>query len=365
MKSGKTLTGLATELERQAQSKRDFLADTRLLQVRPDQSGNIVLDGVGGGMPMRMTAHEQMANTLNIPTAYYKRLMSDAPDLLAKNVNHWLMAGSARKMVRTLDGGVRAILSDRYRPLDNVDLIEATVPKLVELGATILSSQVTESRLYVKAVTPRVQGEVKVGDTIQAGIVISNSEIGAGSLRLEEMTYRLACLNGAIHAHAIRKSHVGRQAYTGSEQLDQNWEFFRSETRQADDRAFFLKVQDTVATVLSERRFRTHLDAMRGATEQKITADPVAVVEVTAKQYGLGQTERGHILKHLIEGADLSKFGLANAVTRASQDVDDYEIATAMEEAGGRIFEMPKHDWETLGGSPDPVGDELVGELIR
>jgi hypothetical protein len=349
MKTGKSLNELATELERQAQSKRDFIADTRLLQVRPDQSGNIVLDGIGGGMPMRMTAHEQMADTLNIPTSYYKRLMTDAPDLLAKNVNHWLMAGSARKMVRTLDGGVRAILSDRYRPLDNVDLVEATLPKLMELGATVISSQITDSRLYVKAVTERIRGEVKVGDTVQAGIVISNSEIGAGSLRLEEMTYRLVCLNGAIHAHAIRKSHVGRQVYSGAEQLDQSREYFRTETRQADDRALFLKVRDTIDHVLSERHFLTHLDAMRGAAELKITADPIAVVEVTAKHYGLGQTERGSILKHLIEGADLSKFGLANAVTRASQDVDDYELATLMEETGGRIFEMPKRDWETLG----------------
>jgi hypothetical protein len=200
----------------------------------------------------------------------------------------------------------------------------------------------------VKAVTERIRGEVKVGDTIQAGIVISNSEIGAGALRLEEMTYRLACLNGAIHGHAIRKSHVGRQAYSNTDLLAESQEYFRTETRQADDQALFLKVQDTIAAVLSERRFLTHLDAMRGATLEKITADPVAVVEVTAKHYGLGQTECGTTLRYLIEGADLSKFGLANALTRASQDVEDYELATVMEEMGGRIFEMPKRDWETL-----------------
>ena len=350
MKTGRTLTELAAELERQSSTKKDYIADTRALQVRPDGStGQIVLEGVNGGMPLRPTAHEQMGATLGIPKTYYDRLLAEAPDLLARNVNHWLAAQPARKMVRTLDGGVRAILSDRYRPLDNMDLAEAVLPKLMELGGTVLSGEVTERRFYLKAVTPRIAGEVKVNDVIQAGIVISNSEIGSGSLRLEEMTYRLVCTNGAIHAKAVRQTHVGRRSdYSDTDLISESREHFRNETRQADDRAFFLKVRDTVSSVLTEDRLLKHINAMKGAAEQIIEADPVQVVEVAAKRFGLGETERGGILRHLIQGGDLSRFGLANAITRASQDVDSYELATAMEEAGGQVIEMSKGDWSTL-----------------
>ena len=40
--------------------------------------------------------------------------------------------------------------------------------------------------------------EVKQGDTVQAGIIISNSEVGLGSLSLRTFLYRLVCLNGMI-----------------------------------------------------------------------------------------------------------------------------------------------------------------------
>jgi hypothetical protein len=87
---------------------------------------------------------------------------------------------------------------------------------------------------------------------------------------------------------------------------------------------------------------------MRGATEKKITADPVKVVEVTAKKFGLGDAERGSILRHLIEGADLSAFGLFNAITRASQDVESYDLATDMEAAGGKVLEIPATEWKVM-----------------
>ena len=43
------------------------------------------------------------------------------------------------------------------------------------------------------------------------------------------------------------------------------------------------------------------------------------MVELTAKNYGMNSDEQNGILKYLIEGGDLSKYGLSNAITRASQ----------------------------------------------
>ena len=37
----------------------------------------------------------------------------------------WLQSDDDRRMIRTLDGNVRAVLSDHYRRLDNFDLAEA------------------------------------------------------------------------------------------------------------------------------------------------------------------------------------------------------------------------------------------------
>ncbi len=348
MKAGRSLSELSAELERQAKTKKDYVADTRALTLRADQ-GVITLQGVNGGMPLRKTAHEQLGSALSIPKAYYDRMLFDAPDLLAQNANHWLKSQPQKRLVRTLDGGVRAILSDRYRPLDNLDLAEAVLPKLSQLEGRVLSGEVTESRFYLKASTPRLTGEVKKGDVVEAGLVISNSEIGEGALRVEELIYRLVCLNGSIHAQAVRQTHAGRRSgYSDTDLLEGAREHFRDETRAADDKALFLKVQDAVEVTLSQERFDNRLLVLQGASERKIEGDPVKVVEVTAKRFGLGDAERGSVLKHFIDGGSLTAWGLANAMTRASQDVDSYELATSMEAAGGLITELTANDFKAL-----------------
>jgi hypothetical protein len=166
------------------------------------------------------------------------------------------------------------------------------------------------------------------------------------------MSYRLVCLNGAIHAKALRQAHAGRSSgYSSADLLESSREFFRDETRAADDKAFFLKVRDAVASTLTPERFAARLEQLQGSTTRLIEADPDATVEVTARRYGLAETERGCVLKHLARGGDLSQWGLANAVTRASQDVSDYDRASELEALGGRIIELKGSDWNELAGT--------------
>jgi hypothetical protein len=347
MKTGRTIQDLAIELDRQAKAKRDFVADTRRLHLEPMESGKMILQGVNGGMPLRPIAHAQLASALTIPKPYYDRMLAEVPDLLATNVNRWLERQPAKKLVRCLDNEVRAILSDSYRPLDNLDLAEAVLPKLIDLDATVVSSEVTENRFYLKAVTARIAGEVKVGDVVQAGVTISNSEVGHGSLRVEALDYRLVCLNGMIRDQAIRKAHLGRGA-RGQDAIEDAREYFRTETRAADDRAFFLKVQDATGAMFNAARFEKRLEQYREAGTKLIQAEPEQVAEITAKRFGLNDGERSSILQHLIRGNDMSAWGLANAITRAAHDVDSYDRATELETLGGTVIELPASEWKLL-----------------
>lgn len=346
MKAGRTLVELAHELTRQHESKRDFVADTRRLSLVPDQAGQIVMEGVNGGMTLRPSAHAQLAATLGIPKPYYDRMQAEAPDLLASNANRWLQKAQ-KKLIRTLDGEVRAILSDSYRPLDNLDLANAVLPILKNVDARVESAEVTESKLYLKVVSDRIQGEAKVGDLMQAGAVIGNSEIGHGSLSVSALDFRLACLNGMIRETAIRKAHLGRGA-RGMDAIEDAREFFKDTTRQLDDQAFFAKVQDTVSAMFDPERFNLRLNQYREASAQIITIDPVKAIETVTRRYSFTDGERGSIMSHLIQGGDLSRWGLANAVTRAAQDVDSYDRSTEMERFGGDIIELAPADWKVI-----------------
>ena len=347
MKTGLSLNEMATELERQKTAKRDFLADSRTLKFVAGSDGAVLVEGLPIGQAgIRKTAHSQFAEATGIPKKYYRRMAEDAPDLLARNLNHWLESQPKNKLVRTMDGEVRAFLSDKYRPLDNYDFASAILPKLSNLGATVQSVQITEDRFYLKAVSDRIAGEVKQGDVIQAGIVASNSEVGAGSLKLEELDYRLVCTNGMIRAIAKRMTHLGRSS-AGGDLIENSREFFRDETRQLEDRTLWNKVHDTADAMFDQERLDLRLADYRDAAERTVS-NPVKAIEEISDKFSLSQDEQSNVLRHLVEGGDLSQWGIANAVTRASQDLEDYGRATDFEAVGGDIIELAPADWKIV-----------------
>lgn len=333
MQKGKTLQELATEIARQHESKRDFLVPTNQL-VFSAIGDEIMLDFPTlepNMLRVNGIAHEQFGQFCGIPKRYYDTLLSpENLHLLATNVQWWLDRGSDRRMIRTLDGTTRAFLSDKYRRLDNYDLAQAILPILSDAGVVIKSSEITERRLYIQAVTPKVEGEVAVGDVVQAGVIVTNSEVGHGSLSVRPLIYRLVCSNGMIvDDYARRKYHVGRQLDTIE---------FTDETKIAEDRAFWLQTRDLVSHCLSEAMFQKILSDMKLATSRKIE-DPTRAIELAKSAFSLSEQEKNGVLAHLIQGGDLSSYGLGNAVTRLAHDVETYDRSVELESIGYKVME--------------------------
>jgi hypothetical protein len=250
--------------------------------------------------------------------------------------------------VRTLDGHARAFLSDRYRRLDNADLAQAILPDILNRGDLQLAScEITESRLYLKMIAPNLVMEVKKGDPVRSGFVVSNSEIGLGGLDVAPFVDRLFCTNGMILTEfGQKKRHVGRGA---GENEEEAYELFEDATLRADDKAFFLKVRDTVRATITEGKFKLIVEKMRESFHMKIEGDPLDAVEVLADKYTFNETEKSGFLKHLIAGGDLSAYGVAQAVTRTSQDVPDYDRATELERVGGTVISLSQDEWKQIG----------------
>ena len=342
MKQGRTLESLGEELQRQRAARKDFITDTRLLDFKTNEDGEAVisldLNGDTQDFGVDELAHKQIANRLQIPYRYYQRMQKEQPELLDKNVNTWLQCTPESRMLRTLDGTVRAFLSDRYRRLDNLELCEAVIPVIKDMpGAEITSCDVTPEHMYLKVINKKLKEEVSTGDVVQAGFVISNSEVGLGSVKVEPLIYRLVCKNGLIMKdYTQKKYHVGKQV-----DGDSAYELYSDETLQADDKAFFMKVRDTVAMAADEAKFAMAVEKLRAAMDMPIGKNPVEEVEVLADKYQLSQNERGDVLRQLFMGGDNSRYGLINAVTAASQLSSSYERATEMERIGGEILAEP------------------------
>lgn len=273
-------------------------------------------------------------------------MLSQYPDLLAQNVNAWLQREPSTRMVRTLSGTARAFLSNRYRRIDNIEIAKIVLPIIGQMnGAHFESCQITDSRMYLKVVNTRLEAEVVPGDIVQAGIIISNSEVGQGSVSIQPLVYRLVCSNGMVVNDAkARKYHTGR-----INTLEENFQLYSEETLAAEDHAFVKKIEDTVKAAVDEARFAQVIDLMRNATEAKMnTADVPKLVKLASKDFGIKEEESAGILQHLIEGKDLTLYGLSNAVTRHSQDVENYDRATQLESIGYKILSMPAPQWNRI-----------------
>jgi len=363
MKQAMTLATLAATIAEQGATRRDWRAAASVLSMAHDGTAHrLQLAGKDEVTDLGLldTAHSQIANRLKIPKKYYDRMRVEQPQLLTENVNGWLQHPSEDRkfLVRSLAGNARALLSNRYRPLDNHAMLEAILPTLmVEMNEgvpedrqlRVESCNVDESSLHLKVVSPKIEGEIRKGDVIQFGAVFGNSEIGLRSLFAEPLLYRLVCLNGMVlKDRGMRRSHVGGKNTFG--ELDLTEEFYTDETRAADDAALWLKVRDTVRGMFTQQAFDKLLVHWRETTLQEINhREPEKVIEEVTKKFDLGMGEQRGVLRHLLMGGDMTRYGLSNAITAASQDGDvTYQRASELERIGGRLVELPKAAWDRI-----------------
>lgn len=242
----------------------------------------------------------------------------------------------------------RAFVSDRFRTWDDIIVARAALPVLGELrqdgGLDIKANHLTDTRLYIQATTPRLEAEIRTGDVVQAGIQIRNSEVGSGTFAVEEMIWRLVCSNGMISGTALRKYHVGKRMGGNGDDIQ---EFYRDETIQAELKAFTLKVQDTVRHAFNPEMFNKEVETLRHAADDSFKPKELErVVTDVTKRLSLPRLD--DILTNVSDSGDLTRYGLAQAVTALAHDTDDADQAYEFEKAGGKIIQMKPAAWSQI-----------------
>lgn len=363
------LAQLVTELERQAASKVDFVADTRSLKVEA-VGGKLQLhateskagEWLTAPAPIRPSALLQLGEKQepNIPGMFLKRLAEQRPTRAAELLNGLMVDGPARRMVRMLDGQVRAVLSDRFRVLDHYDIAFAALQAAKEAGAVPIEAALTETGMRLKLTTPGVwdviqQGRkegkrIKAGDmgnrdflrslgfnlgddlpggpgTVYPLVTVSNSETGHGGFQVQLGIFEGACANGLIFEKAVGQVHLGEKLALG---------IFSEQTLALESKAIFSKARDAVKGAFTPKVFKALVDRCREAQAQPITA-PQSAVENIAKAVGMSDKGREALLAHFLQDYDMTRFGLAQAVARTAQDETDTDTAAALESVAGKV----------------------------
>lgn len=287
-------------------------------------------------------AHSQMADKCKIPKKYYDRMQeSGLHELTAQNINAWIR-DKEKRLVQVLDGQARAILSDRYRTIDNFDVVEIALDNLMQYkdaGVHIVRCDLSDTKMYIKAILQGIEGEIKVGDPVQQGLIISNSEVGSGSFKVEPFLWRLTCSNGMISESALTKIHLGA-ARDGVQ-------IYSDMTKQLQDETLISEIRDVIGATFDRTVFDAWMADLQQATEVKIAQPTIAVDNVVA-HFDLGEEKKKSILDFFTAGEDASQYGLINAITRTAQDEANYEKQIDLERLGGTLSHMDVNEFNDV-----------------
>lgn len=349
MKAGMDLEQFSQKVMADHQSKNDFLVDTRALDFDAfsDSLELNTEESLGAEETSVMNIHEhthgQIANRTGVPKKFYDRLKREYPENLNRVVNDIFSNEPEKRLIRELNGTARAFLSDQYRRIDNWDVLSTVLPYIKDSELEIQSCHVGFSRMYLKATIGNKQKDIEVGDPVKAGVVISNSEVGAASAEFQPMLFRLVCKNGMIRKeHGIKQKHLGSKLGHG----DDSFVDLSDRTKRIEDRLVTSKMQDIMESLTEGGLFEKLVNECREARGREVEADPQDFVEKLGDDEDLTEEVQDSIVAEIARSnEDLTQFGVAQDISRVSQDFEDYDTATELEHLSGEVLSWGDKEW--------------------
>lgn len=253
-----------------------------------------------------------------------------------------------KRMARTLDGNVRALLSSSFRTLDNYDLFFHAFEVAKSCGAEIHTADLSDGWFYMRFIHPewreiiaqqvdnrRTAVLANPDDVVIPGCSLRNSEVGQGKLEAAPFIFRIKCLNGMVADDAVTRVHLGRDKAEGV--------YTSEQTADLSDKLVWSQVSDMVRTTFDRDRFRELCDVMRGASKDELVA-PTEAVDAVVKQYGFSDAQRQAILNELVSpSTDIDPgrtvWGLVNAVTSLANDIEEADDAHTVQAIGGHLLQ--------------------------
>lgn len=196
--------------------------------------------------------------------AWSRRL---ALDLLAESYGRSSSA-NARFLVRSVPGATpeaprvaKGFLSDKYRRLDSMPILDAFAGASRELGLQPYDSVLGELRYSLRAVYPRVLSPMP-GEWLILGVEWSNSDFGAGKHAVRTFLLRLTCLNGATFKDSLAEVHLGARL---PDDLA-----FSQKTLDLDTKTNISALQDVLRTTFTRERMDATVETLRRAEAKQV-----------------------------------------------------------------------------------------------
>ncbi len=391
-----TLTDLAMLLKEQQAMKLDFvtpLANVTAFNGQITVAGTSVFDS-GQVFTPTAIADGHLASKLGIPPSYLKTLRETRPDLYDANVNGWTQgwlptmefnrtgdhygADERSVLIRSFinagdpdaPGVLRAVLSERYGIIDNLDVLLAALDGVRNAGTEVdvLGCDLTESRMTIRVAAPSLLvhapqllagyrspfsggavdhegGRLRTvpqwaqdrygvnADGVAGGFVITNSETGGGAFTITPRLMVLTCTNGMMMTRdALRQVHLGGR-------LDEGVIEWSGDTQRKALELVTAQARDAVTTFLDQDYMTRAIERL---TDKAVTplAEPAKAIEFIGKQLAYSQEQQAGILDHFIRGGQTTAGGVLQAVTSYAQTVESPDTAYDLEASAVKAMEL-------------------------
>ena len=264
-------------------------------------------------------ATSQFCTRLGIPAPYFRKC---PPPLQDEQANYWLRYGQHKPgekwLLRAKDNDLRAVLSERYSPLDNATLLDELSPLLPDSYRVDWFGLAAES-LHLRVVDPQRYREVLPNDALTVGIHIANSEVGYRSVTVDALVYRLVCKNGLIRL--VKGKSLMRQRHL-----------------HVSEMRFVGVFGEAIENALQESE--SFLEQLKAATQTPVP-DIEGVMEKIAEKWHLSDETQETVKQSLRQepaSQQESLYGLVNAYTAAAQKLPD-ESRYDLEVLAGQLAE--------------------------
>lgn len=285
---------------------------------------------------------------LKIPRLYVDYLTREKHiDVVDYNMSEMFKRHGGKLFLRTFmnddgrTGFARAILSDMFRVIDNLDVLFSCLTTIKKMGVNVKveSCDLTEKKLHARFYCPDIvksspdllngyrsprQGMGE--DTgVYAGFTITNSEIGASSFRIAPRLIIGACKNGMIFKKdSASWKHVGSRMNEGRVIVSED-------TRRKEMELIMSQTEDAVRTFCSPDYLGKKVEELESLN--KPIEKPHTAIEQVVKTFDLNKSSIDDLVNHFTKGADVTRFGIAQALTAFAYDYINADTAYDYESA--------------------------------
>lgn len=321
-----------TQIDELKSRSKDYLMNMSTVD-RPllGTNNELTLNTDVGRLVFNDNAERQLAMFLGVPSPYLARIKASVPELYVDTIESLLrQKDGAPRMIRTIDGTARAVLSDSFARLDN-DIIGNALETIADSDLEIHGFNLDMNGMSLHLVNPKVEGEVMKGDVVQMGFHLKNSEVGLHAMQSDFRSFRLVCTNGMVVPMSQFKM---RRVHSGASVLN---------TMARQERVPEYTVHDVANQVqlLAENSTKPELLNNYISNMKELQAivieDAEATTEAIQNKYKLSNLQKDNIYSHYQRDNLSTRWGMVNAVTRTAQDQEVASESIKLETIGGDL----------------------------